>query len=124
MDDADRSSTVPGTLPYGTVHNRTESRYAPTMTTINSDEMRIPRRARDAVDRHERVVVLNRQRPVLVIVHPDDVPGPGARGRGRPVREIAPALAEAPRPDPEFADDLRALRDRVGSMPEVPWAPS
>lgn len=94
------------------------------MATINSDEVRIPRRAREAVLRHERVVVLNHQRPVLVIVHPDDVPGSATRGRGRPVREIAAALADAPRPDPEFASDVRALRKEVGSMPEVPWEPS
>lgn len=94
------------------------------MTTVNSDEIRIPRRAREAVVRHERVVVLNHQRPVLVIVHPDDLPGPGTRGKGRPVREIAAALAGAPLPDPEFAADLRAIRDQVGPMPEVPWAPS
>ncbi len=42
------------------------------MTTIKAEEVRIPRRAREAVARHEQVVVVNRERPAYVIVHPDD----------------------------------------------------
>jgi hypothetical protein len=91
------------------------------MATINADEVRIPRSARDAVTRHEQVVVLNRERPVLAIVHPDDLPHAGTKRRGRAVREIAALLASAPGPDPEFAEDMGAVLDSVGSVPEDPW---
>ncbi|HEY5882583.1 MAG TPA: hypothetical protein VIU11_26980 [Nakamurella sp.] len=94
------------------------------MATINADEVRIPRRIREAITRHEQVVVLNRERPVFVIVHPDDVPRPDARRRGRSVREIASALADGPAPDPDFADDMESVRRSVGSLPEDLWEPS
>lgn len=94
------------------------------MTTINADAVRIPRQIRDAVARHEQVVVCNRERPVLAIVHPDDLTRPGAALRGRPVREIASALAGAPAPDAGFADDVDAVRRSVGPLPEDPWEPS
>jgi hypothetical protein len=91
------------------------------MATINADEVRIPRRVRDAVTRHEQVVVLNRERPVLAIVHPDDLPHSGFKRRGRAVREIAALLAGAPEPDPDFAKDMDAVLNSVGSVPEDPW---
>lgn len=94
------------------------------MATINADEVRIPRRIREAITRHEQVVVLNRERPVFVIVHPDDVPRPGARRRGRSVREIASTLADVPAPDPDFADDMESVRNSVGSLQEDLWEPS
>jgi hypothetical protein len=37
------------------------------MARIRAEEVRIPRSAREAVARHEAVVVLNRERPVYVI---------------------------------------------------------
>jgi hypothetical protein len=91
------------------------------MATINADEVRIPRSVRDAVARHEQVVVLNREQPVLAIVHPDDLPHFGTRRRGRAVREIAALLAGAPAPDPDFAKDMDAVLDSVGPVPEDPW---
>ncbi|MDP9093392.1 MAG: hypothetical protein M3N95_10760 [Actinomycetota bacterium] len=91
------------------------------MATVNADEVRIPRSVRDAVTRHEQVVVLNRDRPVLAIVHPDDLPHSGTRRRGLAVREIAARLAGAPAPDPDFAKDMDAVLDSVGSVPEAPW---
>ena len=91
------------------------------METISADEVRIPRRIREAVSRHEQVVVLNRERPVLAIVHPDDVRTVTTRGRGRPVREVIAALASIPQPDPDFARDMNAVRDSVGPGPEDPW---
>ena len=91
------------------------------MGTINADEVRIPRSVRDAVGRHEQVVVLNRERPVLAIVHPDDLPHFGTRRRGRAVREIAALLAGVPAPDPDFAKDMDAVLDSVGPVPEDPW---
>lgn len=91
------------------------------MATINADQVRIPRSVRDAVTRHEQVVVLNRERPVLAIVHPDDLPQSGTRRRGRAVREIALLLASAPTPDPDFAKDMGAVLNSVGSVPEDPW---
>jgi hypothetical protein len=94
------------------------------MATINADEVRIPRSVRDAVSRHEQVVVLNRERPVLAIVHPDDLPGSGTKRRGRAVRDIATALAGAPAPDVDFAKDMNAVLGSVGSVQEDPWARS
>jgi len=91
------------------------------MATINADEVRIPRRVREAVTRHEQVVVLNRERPVLALVHPDDVPQSGARRRGRPAGEIASLLSGVPAPDPDFATDMDAVLRSVGSAPEDPW---
>ncbi len=95
------------------------------MTTIRAEEVRIPRRAREAVARHEQVVVVNRERPAFVIVHPDDraaISYPSHRGR--PLREALGLLAGAARPDPEFAGDMEAVLGDIGPSPDNPWAPS
>ena len=95
------------------------------MTTIRAEDVRIPRDAREAVARHERVVVVNHERPAFVIMHPDDTPGDSlAVRRGRPLREALGLLASAARPDPEFADDMEAVLADVGPAPEDPWARS
>ncbi|MFY9890603.1 MAG: hypothetical protein WAK71_19960 [Streptosporangiaceae bacterium] len=96
------------------------------MTTIRAEEVRIPLRAREAVARHERVVVVNRERPAYVIVHPDDDKGPGsvAGTRGRPLRAALGILASATLPDPDFATDMEAVLSEVGSLPDDPWAHS
>lgn len=91
------------------------------MTSIQSDEVRIPRRVREAVSRHEHVVVLNRERPVLAIVHPDDVARSAIRRRGRPVGQIAAELAGAPAPDPDFAQDMDAVVASIGDVSTDPW---
>ncbi|MFB7878058.1 hypothetical protein ACFC06_22650 [Nocardia sp. NPDC056064] len=92
------------------------------MTTIRAEEMRLPRRAKDAVDRHERVVVLSHDRPAYVIVHPDEYPENGRR-RGRSMSEALRLFTSAATPDPEFGDDLEAVRDAVGQLAEDPWEP-
>jgi hypothetical protein len=95
------------------------------MTTIRAEEVRIPRRAREAVARHEQVVVVNRERPAYVIVHPDDRAAASRPARrGRPLREALGLLANAARPDPGFAEDMEAVLGEVGPAPEDPWAPS
>jgi hypothetical protein len=95
------------------------------MTTIRAEEVRIPRRAREAVARHEQVVVVNRERPAYVIVHPDDrAATPRPARRGRPLREALGLLANAASPDPGFAEDMEAILDEVGPAPDDPWAPS
>ena len=95
------------------------------MTTIRAEEVRIPRHAREAVSRHERVVVVNREQATFVIMHPDDstADSPTAR-RGRPLREALRLLAEAALPDPGFADDMEAVLADVGPAPDDPWARS
>ena len=95
------------------------------MTTIRAEDVRIPRHAREAVARHEPVVVENRERPVFVIVHPDDTPGatPPAR-RGRPLAEALHILAASAIPDPGFAEDMEAVLADTGPAPEDPWARS
>jgi len=95
------------------------------MTTIRAEEVRIPRHARDAVARHEQVVVVNHERPAFVIVHPDDAAsGSPAVRRGRPLREALALLAAAALPDPGFADDMQAVLSDVGPLPDDPWARS
>lgn len=95
------------------------------MTTINAEEVRIPRRAREAVARHEHVLVVSHDRPAFVIIHPDDDPaGEHAVRRGRPLREALALLAAGPAPDPGFAEDMEAVLADVGSVPEDPWARS
>ncbi|HLI42170.1 MAG TPA: hypothetical protein VKV35_11075 [Streptosporangiaceae bacterium] len=95
------------------------------MTVIRAEDVRIPRLARDAVARHEHVLVVSHDRPAFVIVHPDDDPG-GAHAvrRGRPLREALALLAAGPAADPDFADDMEAIRADIGPAPEDPWARS
>jgi hypothetical protein len=95
------------------------------MATIKAEDVRIPRRAREAVADHEQVVVVNRERPAYVIVHPDDLPQTGpSRRRGRALREALALLAQAAPPDPAFAADMEAVLDAVGATPGDPWARS
>ena len=95
------------------------------MNTINADDVRIPRRVRDALARHEEVVVLNRDRPVCVLCNPDDRMGAWKPlGNGRALREALAILATAPLPDDLFGRDLQAVRGSVGPMPADPWARS
>ena len=94
------------------------------MTTINADDVRIPRRAREALARHEQVVVLNRDRPVYVLSNPEDRRSGTVGARGRPLREALAILAGAPVPDDRFGDDVEAVRESTGPVPADPWAPS
>lgn len=94
------------------------------MTTLKAEEIRIPRRAREAVAHHEEVVVFNRERPAYVIVHPDDRALAVAPRRGRPLREALALLTQAAAPDPAFAEDMVAVLDTVGPAPGDPWAQS
>lgn len=95
------------------------------MAMVKAEEVRIPRWVREAVSRHEDVVVLNRERPAYVIVHPDDR-GSAARSphRGRPLRDALVLLAQAAPPDPAFAEDMEAVLETVGPAPADPWARS
>jgi hypothetical protein len=95
------------------------------VTTIKAEDVRIPRRAREAVSRHEDVVVVNRERPAYVIVHPDDH-GSRARSprRGRSLRDALVLLAQAAPPDPAFVEDMEAVLATVGPAPADPWARS
>jgi hypothetical protein len=81
------------------------------MVAIKAEEVRIPRRTREAVDHHEEVVVLNRERPAYVIVHPDDYGRSVASRRGRPLREALALLAQSAPPDPAFVEDMEAVFD-------------
>jgi hypothetical protein len=108
------------TVPYGFVRSVTVL----VMATVKAEEVRIPRRAREAVAHHEEVVVVNRERPTFVIVHPDDRGSATTSPRGRPLREALALLAHAPTPDSAFADDMQAVLDTVGPLPADPWAQS
>jgi hypothetical protein len=99
--------------------------YIATVKTVRANDIRIPDRVREAVARHEEVVVLNRDRPAYVILNPDD----HARAslpprRGRPLKEVLGILASAPLPDPSFAEDMEAVRAAAGVSPPDPWEPS
>lgn len=93
------------------------------MTTIGADEFRIPRRAREAVARHQEVVVLNRERPAFVILHPDDHASTVSGRRGRRLRDALARLESAAWPDPRFADDMDSVLGVTGSGPGDPWEP-
>ena len=93
------------------------------MSSVNSDKVRIPRHAREAIARHETVVVLNRERPVAALVHPDDAPASAPSQRGRNLRSITKALRALPSPDEAFADDMTEVIRSEGITPEDPWAP-
>lgn len=95
------------------------------MTTIRAKDVRIPRHAGEAIVRHEEVVVLNRERAVYVIIHPDDREGMArSPRRGRPLREVLSLVAQAGPPDPAFAEDMEAVLDSIGPVPSDPWVPS
>ena len=94
------------------------------MATIKAEDIRIPRRAREAVAHHEEVVVINRERPVFVIVHPDDHVEATTLRRGRPLREALALLTQAAPPDAAFAEDMEAVLDAIGPVPADPWARS
>jgi prevent-host-death family protein len=72
------------------------------------------RRFSDVLDsvesEHESFVVVRHGRPVATI-------GPAYAGTGRAVKE----MLRTHRPDPEWATDLHALREWVGSADTDPW---
>ncbi len=95
------------------------------MVTINGGEVRVPRRVRQAVADHHEVVVLNRERPVFVIVNPEDLRPAGAPGtRGRRLGEALALLGAASQADEEFADDMEAVLQAGGPAAADPWAHS
>lgn len=93
------------------------------MTEIKAEEVRIPRRAREAVAHREKVVVMNRERPAFLILHPEEDRRTAAV-RGRPLRDALDLLAQAAPPDEEFAADMQAVLGDVGLSPADPWARS
>jgi hypothetical protein len=95
------------------------------MASIRAEEVRIPRGAREAVARYEAVVVLNRERPVYVIVNPQDHPTASrTTRRGRPIGEAVRSLAQTALPDPAFGEDMEAILATAGRGPVDPWARS
>jgi hypothetical protein len=93
--------------------------------TIKAEEVRIPRRAREAVAKHEQVTVVNRERPVYVIVHPDDRSQTAQLPRrGRRLRNALALLPGAELADPAFGEDMQSVLDSVGPPPADPWASS
>jgi hypothetical protein len=111
--------------PYGSARKRTgRGTLAGVMTTIKAEDVRIPREVREALARHEEVVVLNRERPVYVILNPDDRRERGELALGRPLADALALMAAAPLPDDRFGEDMRAVLDAVGEMPDDPWAHS
>lgn len=92
-------------------------------TTVKAEDLRVPRPVREAVAQHEEVLVVNRERPVFAIVHPDDrLSAQPARQPRRSLREALSMLAQSAFPDPDFAADMEAVRESVGPVPGDPWA--
>jgi hypothetical protein len=95
------------------------------MTTVPANDVRIPSAAREALARNEAVMVVSHGRPAYVIVTPDIYETdrqPPPMPRGRKLRDILAMLADAPSPDPDFADDLEAIRASADAIPsEDPW---
>jgi len=95
------------------------------MAMINAQDVRIPKHAREAVAHHEEVIVINRERPAYVIVHPEDrARSSGSARRGRPLRDALSELGRAASPDSAFAEDMAAVLDSVGPTPGNPWPQS
>jgi hypothetical protein len=94
------------------------------MARVKAEEVRIPRRAREAVADHEEVIVFNRERPAFVIVHPDDHAIGTRANRGRALCDALTTFAQASPPDPDFAADMEAVLGSVGPTPTDPWARS
>jgi len=90
------------------------------VTTLPADAVRIPKSAREALARHEVVVVMNRERPAFVLVNPEDHARP-MEGRGRPARDAMALLMALPPADPEFVADMEAVLESAGDVPESPW---
>ena len=94
--------------------------------TVPANDVRIPPAVREAVARHEAVMVLDHGRPAYVIVSPE-----AYEAGGRPATRLIPGsrrlsdaleiMAAAPSPDPQFADDLEAIRASAGEVPPDPW---
>jgi hypothetical protein len=93
------------------------------MATVKADEVRIPRRAREAVAKHEKVVVMNRERATFVILHPAD-DSPGLAARGRRLGDALAVLAQSAPPDASFTEDMEAVLEAIGPSPADPWARS
>lgn len=95
------------------------------MTTVPANDVRIPSAAREALARNEAVMVVSHGRPAYVIVTPDAYEAdrqPPPRSRGRKLRDVLAMLTDAPSPDPQFADDLEAIRASANSIPDHdPW---
>ncbi|MGH7868311.1 MAG: hypothetical protein ACREP9_11985 [Candidatus Dormibacteraceae bacterium] len=92
---------------------------------VRANDVRIPPAARQALARHEQVVVLSHDRPSFVIVHPDDYPTTAVSHRqGRSLGEVIKMLSTAPPPDPAFADDLEFVQASIGPVPIDPWESS
>ena len=95
------------------------------MEPVRSEEVRIPRRAREALARREAVVVFNRERPTFVILNSEDHAAANRPlRRGRPLREALALLANAASPDSAFAADMEKVLGSVGPTPADPWARS
>jgi hypothetical protein len=93
------------------------------MISLNAGAVRVPHRAREAVARHEEVVVLSRGRPVYMIVNPEDhARGSRPASRGRPLGEAIAILAQAPLPDPAFGHDMETVLASIGRVAADPWA--
>ena len=93
------------------------------MAIIDAGEVRIPRSVREAVARHEEVIVMNHDRPTLVISNPEDRQ-PRNHQKGRPIGEALAALTVCAPPDPAFAEDMEAVLAHVGQSPEDLWGHS
>jgi hypothetical protein len=91
------------------------------MATIQSENVRIPKSAREALARHETVVVLNRDRPAYVLLSPEHHRRSERHQLGRPAREVIELLSGLPQSDPEFVADMEAVLASVGPLPADPW---
>jgi len=93
--------------------------------TVRSNDFRIPAAAREALERHEEVLVVSHDRPVFVISSASDHPaGAPMAPRGRRLVDAVALLTRAPFPDGEFGTDLESVRAATGPVPPDPWAPS
>ena len=92
------------------------------MKTVRANDVRIPAAAREALERHEEVLVVSHDRPAFVIVRASDHRSGGSLSpRGRRMVDAAALLARSPLPDEHLGDDLEAVRASTGPEPQDPW---
>lgn len=89
---------------------------------LNAEEVRIPKKAREALLRHEKVVVLSHERPILAIVNIDDIQSDRSVGHfEKSFGVILNELRNIPFPDRDYFKELKDINEHQDLLPRDPW---
>ncbi len=92
------------------------------MLKLNAESIRIPKEAREAVLRHETVIISSHEHPILALVNVDDIQGKGGLDQvGKPFGAIVNELANIALPDLEYFEDLKNINCLQEQSPLNPW---